>query len=113
MYPTSLCIVRSNLKKDQVGQNITPNSGLVLKTKSVTRFLTAAILFDAIVSISALAIGILGLFSVFHGLHGLPPCGAYSLIGVSAFITLMWTCCAIITKGKSVPFAKDLLLGRI
>lgn len=56
------------------------------------------IIADAVVSISALVIGILGVVSVI----GMPAAAAYTLIGVSGLITLPWLAVAILYAGISI-----------
>lgn len=46
----------------------------------------STIAFDALLSLTCLVVGILAL----QGTVALPPAGAYSLIGVSSVITLLW-----------------------
>lgn len=66
----------------------------------------ACILGDALISITALVVGIVGLVAT---IHGLPPAGSYTLISLSIGITLAWIIPTVSSKGMHFVFARDLL----
>lgn len=58
---------------------------------------------DALISLTALVVGILGVLSVI----GMPPAAAYTLIGVSGLITLPWLATAIFIIGAKIKECCD------
>ena len=76
------------------------------KLNTSARVLLASIIADALISITALVVGILGVVGI---LHGMPPAAAYTLIGLSGFIISSWVAMAAFTKGSSLKLAKILL----
>ena len=67
----------------------------------------ASIVVDALVSITALVVGILGCLSM---IHGMPPAAAYTLISLSGGITLIWIALAACSKGKIFIYSKELFV---
>lgn len=67
-----------------------------------------AIAGDALISITSLVIGILGVFAF---IHGMPPAAAYTLLGISGTVTLTWASLALASKGESLEHSKDLIMA--
>lgn len=76
------------------------------KVNATAKIMAASIVGEALLSITALVIGILGAVGV---LHGLPPAAAYTLIGYSGLITLIWVIFTALSKGVMLKGARDLL----
>lgn len=73
-----------------------------------TKIYLIAVLSDALISISALVVGILGALSI---IQGMPPAASYTLIGIGGGITLIWVAVSAFTKGKNLEFIKELCVG--
>ncbi len=74
---------------------------------TVAKVLLASSLSDALISISALVVGILGALSI---IHGMPPAASYTLIGLSGGTTLIWAALTACTKGGILNFIKKVFV---
>ena len=98
MFPVSLIV------GDCINAKQPASEGKKLNTSA--RVLLNLVIADALISITALVIGILGLVGI---LHGMPPAAAYTLVGLSGFIISSWVAMAAFSKGYSLKLAKILL----
>ncbi|MFC2049387.1 hypothetical protein ACFLR2_01785 [Chlamydiota bacterium] len=80
------------------------------KLNGAARCYVATIVGDALISITALVVGILGIVGI---LQGLPPAASYTLIGLSGGITLSWLVMIVVSKGKILPSAMKLLQAAV
>lgn len=71
------------------------------------KIVIAAALTDALISISALVVGVLGAISM---IHGMPPAASYTLIVLSAVIILVWIALTVISKGELLCGIKELCM---
>lgn len=69
-----------------------------LKDDNFLKICIGLIVTDAVVAITALVVGILGVLSVI----GMPAAAAYTLIGVSGLFTLPWLGVAILLVGSKI-----------
>jgi hypothetical protein len=71
------------------------------KLNTTARMGATALAADPIVFVASLVIGLLGLFSV---IHGMPPAASYALIGYAGFTFLTWIINAACSPARGLAY---------
>jgi hypothetical protein len=80
------------------------------KFNQAYRLAVTLIIGDALFSVTALVVGILGVLAI---IDGISPVVAYAFFTLSGIITLLWIADTIRTKGENLVFVKNLLLDAL
>ena len=80
------------------------------KLNRTARFVIVSILAEALISLSALAIGIISVLGI---IPGMPPMAGFAFISLSVGITSAWIASAILFKGANFQIAKALFCAAL
>jgi len=89
---------------------ISPPTAKDNKLNGTARFMVAGLCMDTLISISALAIGIIGLLGI---IPGMPPVAGFALIALNVAITSSWLTLVILFQKYTWTITKVLLCAAV
>jgi len=80
------------------------------KLNGMARFMIVSILAEALISLSALAIGIISVLGI---IPGMPPIAGFAFISLNVAITSAWVAATMLFKGMNFQVVKALFCAAL